>query len=576
MTKGLFVDQKTMFHHEQFLRQLMSQSADCIFFTDQDARLTMVSPPARQYFIDSPCWLEGTPVRRCISDTGLLQAYEDADAALSQGQASFHTLNPWGENEEQFALHFQGETVAEDDGTFLGCIFTFSIEKSSRQLEFEATMLINLMRNSEDLIYFKDLDSKFTCVSHSLVKRIGVRSVAEILGKSDFDFWDRACAEGFFNDEREIIRTRKPVIGKAELVARPDGTVMWGLSSKMPLIDENDNVVGIFGISKDITSQKETEQELEVTHKQLLDASRQAGMAEIATNVLHNVGNVLNSINVSILQTTETAQGLKIDNLKKIAVMLQDNADNSKFLTEDEKGKRIPEYLSLVSEELATDRNTINDELESTRGHVQHIKMIVSMQQEYATGSQVIEQVDLAKVLNDAIKMSSGSLERHRISLVREFEPGIQIMLDKHRVIQILVNLIRNAKHAVQDLDLDPRMIKVAVSQPNEETVTIKIIDNGIGISAENMVNLFNHGFSTKSKGHGFGLHSGANSAKDLGGSLTAHSDGPGKGSTFTLTLPIETVESNANPAAPILHADVETKMGILPALNNQPPVLIS
>ena len=558
-----------MFHYEQFLRQLMSQSADCIFFTDQDARLTMVSPPARQYFIDSPCWLEGTPVRRCISDTGLLQAYEDADAALSQGQASFHTLNPWGENEEQFALHFQGETVAEDDGTFLGCIFTFSIEKSSQQLEFEATMLNNLMRNSEDLIYFKDLDSNFTCVSDSMVKRIGAKSVVEVLGKSDFDFWDRACAEGFFNDEQEIIRTRKPAIGKAELVARSDGTFMWGLSSKMPLIDENNNVVGIFGISKDITSQKETEQELEATHKQLLDASRQAGMAEIATNVIHNVGNVLNSINVSISEATETARGLKIDNLKKIADMLQNNADNPKFLSEDEKGKRIPEYLSLVSEELSTNRSTINTELESAQEHLQHVKTIVSMQQQYATGSRVIEQVDLAKVLNDAIKMSSGSLERHRISLVREFEPGIQIMLDKHRVIQILVNLIRNAKHAVQDLD--PRMIKVAVSQPNEETVTIKIIDNGIGISAENMVNLFNHGFSTKSKGHGFGLHSGANSAKDLGGSLNAHSDGPGKGATFTLTLPIETVKSNANPAAPILHADAETKMGLLPAFNNQP-----
>jgi len=559
-----------MFHPEQFLRQLMSQSADCSFFTDQDARLTMVSPPARQYFIDSPCWLEGTPIHSCISDADLLKAYENAASGLSQGQTSFHEQSPWGKNEDQLALHFSGETVVEDDGTFLGCIFTFSIEKSSRQLEFEATMLINLMRNSEDLIYFKDLDSKFTCVSDSMVKRIGAKSVVEFLGKSDFDFWDRACAEGFFNDEQEIIRTRKPVIGKAELVARPDGTVMWGLSSKMPLIDENDNVVGIFGISKDITSQKETEQELEVTHKQLLDASRQAGMAEIATNVLHNVGNVLNSINVSISQTTETAQGLKIDNLKKIAVMLQNNADNPKFLTEDEKGKRIPEYLSLVSEELATDRNTINDELESTRGHLQHIKMIVSMQQEYATGSQVIEQVDLAEVLNDALKMSSGSFERHRIALVREFEPGILMMLDKHRVIQILVNLIRNAKHAVQDLDLDPRMIKVVINQPNEETVSIKIIDNGIGIPADDMVNLFNHGFSTKSKGHGIGLHSSANSAKELGGSLAAYSDGPGTGSTFTLTLPIETAKNDAMTAAPILHTDVTGNTKIPSTFTNQ------
>ena len=181
------------------------------------------------------------------------------------------------------------------------------------------------------------------------------------------------------------------------------------------------------------------------------------------------------------------------------------------------------------------------------------------MQQEYATGSQVIEEVDLAEVLDDAIKMSSGSLERHRISLVREFVPGIQIMLDKHRVMQILVNLIRNAKHAVQDMDIDSRMIKVVVNQPDKETVAIDIIDNGIGISADNMVNLFNYGFSTKSNGHGFGLHSGANSANELGGSLTVHSDGLGKGATFTLTLPNETAKNDAAAATPILHADIET-----------------
>ena len=539
----------------------MNQSANCVFFTDKDARLTMVSPPARQYFTatDNPDSLEGKSVRECISNASLLNAFENADAALSQGQISFDEVTQWDGNENLLALRFQGTKVVEDDGTFLGCIYTFALEKASQQSEFDATMLNNLMRNSEDLIYFKDLDSKFTRVSDSMVEQLGAESVEDIIGKTDFDFWEPECAEGFYNDEQEVIRTKSPVASKPEETNREGRRTAWVLTSKMPLIDENNNVVGTYGISKDISSQKAAEQELEVTHKQLLDASRQAGMAEIATNVIHNVGNVLNSINVSISQTMEIAQTLKIENLKKIADMLQENAHNPKFLTEDEKGKRIPEYLSLVSEELSTNRSTINAELESTQGYLQHVKTIVSMQQEYATGSQVIEEVDLAEVLDDAIKMSSGSLERHRISLVREFVPGIQIMLDKHRVMQILVNLIRNAKHAVQDMDIDSRMIKVVVNQPDKETVAIDIIDNGIGISADNMVNLFNYGFSTKSNGHGFGLHSGANSANELGGSLTVHSDGLGKGATFTLTLPNETAKNDAVAATPILHADIET-----------------
>ena len=555
-----------MFQSEQFLRQLMEQSTNCIFVTDKNARLTMVSPPARQYFIDSPYRIEGQLAEDCISNASLLEALKRAENALSAGQISFHELTPLGKNKDQFALRFQGNKVVEDDGTFLGCIHTFAIEKSADRQEFEAVMLKNLMRNSDDLIYFKDVDSNFTGVSDSMVDRIGAESVEQVIGKSDFDFWDAACAQGFFDDEQEIIRTRKPSIGKAELVARPDGKIMWGLSSKMPMIDENDNVVGIFGISKDITVQKETEQELELTHKRLLDTSRQAGMAEIATNVIHNVGNVLNSINVSISQTTDISRGLKIDNLKKISDMLQANVDNPKFLTEDEKGKRIPEYLSMVAEELAKDRSTIEKELESTRCHLQHVKMIVAMQQEYATASQIIEEVDLADVLEDAIKMSSGSFERHRIKLTREFDSGIPMMLDKHRVMQILVNLIRNAKHALQDTEQDAPMLKIAVVRPDDETVTIEISDNGIGISPDNILKLFNHGFSTKSNGHGFGLHSCGNSAKELGGSLTAHSEGLGKGATFKLTLPDKPVENNAIAAAPILHADVNSNTSGFPS----------
>ncbi len=546
---------------EKFSSQLMSLSASSIFFTDQDGRLTMVSNAAKDHFGSGLCRLEGRPVSEGISDSRLLNAFENAQAALSQGQISFHELTPWDEDNGQSTLRFQGNKVVDEDGSLLGYAYKFSIEATSRRLEFEETMFSNLMRNSQDLIYFKDLNSRFTRVSDSMVERLGADSVDDIVGKCDFDFWDHKCAEGFYKDEQEIIRSRKPLIGKAEQEVRSDGKLTWVLSSKMPLIDEFNNVTGIYGISKDITNQKETEQELENTHKKLLDASRHAGMAEIATNVIHNVGNVLNSINVSISQTMDISRGLKIKNLAKVAELIEQHADEPNFLSENEKGKRIPEYLAMISEELSKDQRDIESELESTKRHLQHVKTIVSMQQEYATANCVIERVDVADVLEDAIGMSSGSLERHRITLVRDFEPGVVVMLDKHRVMQILVNLIRNAKHAVQEIDLIERIIKIGVSQFDDQSVSIAITDNGVGISAENMVNLFNHGFTTKKTGHGFGLHSGANSAKELGGSLTAHSDGPGKGATFKLTLPLESCHSEPSATAPILHSEAEAKM---------------
>ncbi|MDA8563956.1 hypothetical protein N9L06_05835, partial [Mariniblastus sp.] len=166
-----------MFQSTQFLHQLIQQSTSCIFVTDKDARLTMVSPPARQYFIDSPYRIEGQPVEECVSNACLLKTLQNAETALSEGQISFHELTPWGENREQFGLRFQGNKVVENDGTFLGCIYTFAIEKPSNRQEFETIMLKNLMKNSDDLIYFKDLESKFTGVSDSMVDRIGVDSV---------------------------------------------------------------------------------------------------------------------------------------------------------------------------------------------------------------------------------------------------------------------------------------------------------------------------------------------------------------------------------------------------------------
>ena len=548
-----------MNNSEKFLHQSLNLLGGCVFFTDPDGRLTVVSDQARQYFIDNQQPMEGMPAAETISNAQLSNAFQNALKALNGGQISFHELAPWDEAGDQFTLLFKGSKVVDNNGTLLGYVFVFSIDSTSQRLKFEETMLRNLMQGSQDMIYFKDLNSRFTYVSDSMATRLGASSVDELLGNCDFDFFDQECAEGFYRDDQEVIRTKKPLNSKAERAETAGGEKGWVLTSKMPLMDENNNVVGTYGISKDITRQKETEQELEYTHKKLLDASRHAGMAEIATNVIHNVGNVLNSINVAISQTTEISQGMKIGNLRKVADLLARHSDEPNFLSENEKGKRIPGYLSLIAEELSKEQRDIEAELSATERHLQHIKMIVSMQQEYATANCVIERVDIAEVLEDAIGMSSGSLERHRITLVRDFDSGIAVMLDKHRVMQILVNLIRNAKHAVQEIELVERVIKITALQTDNQFVSISISDNGVGITAENLVNLFNHGFTTKKDGHGYGLHSGANSAKELGGTLTAHSDGPGKGATFNLTLPVASSPTDVVESAPILHAEADT-----------------
>jgi signal transduction histidine kinase len=133
--------------------------------------------------------------------------------------------------------------------------------------------------------------------------------------------------------------------------------------------------------------------------------------------------------------------------------------------------------------------------------------------------------------------MTAGTLARHNIKVVRDFGSLPPIYTDKHRVLQILVNLIRNANHACDESGRDDKEIVLQTTSIGDR-VKISITDNGIGVPPENLTRIFNHGFTTRKDGHGFGLHSGALTAKELGGSLTVYSNGPGLGATFTLELP--------------------------------------
>ncbi len=134
--------------------------------------------------------------------------------------------------------------------------------------------------------------------------------------------------------------------------------------------------------------------------------------------------------------------------------------------------------------------------------------------------------------------MNIDVLGQHGVEIIREFADVPPFNTDKHRVLQILVNLLRNAKHACQDSERTDKRLTVRITNEGDR-IRVSVNDNGIGIPPENLTRIFNHGFTTKKDGHGFGLHSGALAATELGGSLTAHSDGAGCGATFTLELPV-------------------------------------
>jgi PAS domain S-box-containing protein len=409
----------------------------------------------------------------------------------------------------------------------------------SHYLSIDRALVAAFLQNVPEHVYFKDRESRFITASASQMRALGCQTVEDLQGHTDFDFFNIDHAMRAFEDEQRIIRTGQPMIGKLENETWPNGTVTWVLTSKLPLRDEQGEIIGTFGISKDVTKEKETEFALERAQRDLVDSSRLAGMAEVATGVLHNVGNVLNSLNVSASVLAAGFKESKIENLGKITALLKDHAaDLGAFMTEDPKGRKIPEYLESLARHSLAERDRLLTEAESLQRNVDHIKEIVAMQQSYATMVSIIEPLDPVTLMEDSLRMNLGALARHSVNVARDFKPTPQILAEKAKVLQILVNLIRNAKYAADDGGRDDKTVTLRIEPGDEGRVRLIVADNGVGIPAENLTRIFGHGFTTRVGGHGFGLHSSANAAREMKGSLTVHSDGLGTGAAFTLELP--------------------------------------
>ena len=291
-------------------------------------------------------------------------------------------------------------------------------------------------------------------------------------------------------------------------------------------------------IARDISAQKKARKELEDLHKQLLETSRMAGMAEVATGVLHNVGNVLNSVNVSATLVMDQVRKSKTASLAKAVQLLNAHKEDvGEFLTNDPKGRQLPAFFEALSEQLSREQAVFAKETQALQRNIEHVNLIVAMQQSFAKVSGALESVPLHELVEDALRMSSGALARHHIEVVRHFEAVPPVLVDRHKVLQILVNLVSNARQALDHRNKERRLILRVKSVDNR--VRVEVTDNGAGIAPENLTRIFQHGFTTKKTGHGFGLHSGANAAKEMGGSLTVQSDGPGTGATFILELPV-------------------------------------
>jgi two-component system, LuxR family, sensor kinase FixL len=279
--------------------------------------------------------------------------------------------------------------------------------------------------------------------------------------------------------------------------------------------------------------------ELRDTQRALVEASRKAGMADVATSVLHNIGNVLNSANVSARLLSEQVKKSPRGGLSKALALLSAQPKPGAFLDEDERGKKLLPYLSLLDEKLTEEHVALSEELSALGRHIEHLKAVVNDQLAAARNRHqklVLEHVPLDELVRDAVELSEVK-NRPGVTLVYELE-SFSIEIDRHKFTQVLVNLVRNASDSLLSA-ARPGVITLRTFRTQDGRALISVEDTGVGVSEEHKGLIFNHGFTTKETGNGYGLHHSACVAIELGGTLSCLSRGVGMGATFTLELPL-------------------------------------
>jgi PAS domain S-box-containing protein len=410
----------------------------------------------------------------------------------------------------------------------------------SDQLARERKRVMEILNNVPAIVF-----------EHSMVDDAGCRFVNQFVEKmlgftpeewmADPEFWRSRVHPEDREKLPELVSTQFTPETNFSTVYRwvtKDGRVVWGETYVTPATDGNGNITGIRGVTVDITERKNAEAELARMNLKLLSASRHSGMAEVATNVLHNVGNVLNSVNISHAVVSDQVRKSGIANLTQVVRMINEHGnDLGAFLTQDPVGRKLPQFLEKLSSWLEQEQSATLTELGTLGKSIEHMKQIITTQQSYAMGG-VHETVPVEDLAESAIQITGVGLPQHRIEIVREYGELPMVNMEKDKVMQILVNLLSNARHAIVDTDCPDRRIVVSTSR-EDQRINIAVHDTGVGIEPENLQRVFEYGFTTKKDGHGFGLNSSQIAAREMGAEIIAESPGIGKGATFTLKLPL-------------------------------------
>jgi len=439
-------------------------------------------------------------------------------------------------------------------------------QRAGKALQESEARFREIFESAQDVIFSEDLEGRITSMNPRIQQVLGL-SPEDFIGKTFIEIVDNLLPD--FNEplhefwKQKVLAIQKPqdVYQKETSMPVPSGENLILLMTFSGIFREG-KLVGYLGIARDITESvklkkaleeysvnleqlvAERTRELEATYSKLAESARQAGMAEMAAGVLHNLGNAINSIGVRLEMVRAHICDCPMEKVLRAVEFLEQHQDRLvDFFREDPKGKQVLPYLKELAVTTQPVRAQMRETVEFVRGKVQHIAEIISVEQRYHRPGQLTEPADLNQVIRESFSLVQDSLQRRGVHVEQDLAELPLLNLDRSQTIQVVFNLLKNAAEALEKNPEGERRLRVQSRFQEEPApgLVMTVEDNGVGIRPENLPRLFEFGFTTRANrgGHGFGLHASANYIQSAGGRIEAASPGPGQGSVFRVFLPL-------------------------------------
>lgn len=546
--------QKRLAKSEEKYKILVENTGAIVMHLSLGGVILFVNQSGARFFDSEPMELIGKSILETSQFFKSKYKFRARDLVQTGEGATYKDLVdlPAGE----FWLVSNYQPVKDENESIVAVQITAQDITDYKEAEEELERLSMILEATSDFVCICNPDTSVQYINSAGKEMVGISAEANLVNLELKDFHPR-WAMKIINSEGIPGAIDKSTWSGETALLLADGSEIPTSEVITAHRSDTGKLQYISTIARDITQHKESEKKLKVYQEQLekliskrtielkevqgqlIEKAAKAGVAEIAAGTLHNVANLLNSIKTSSNAIDAVVEHSAFSGFMKANDLLKANLnDLPTFFSPDNKGEKLIQYYLKVEESLQEESRSIKQELKRLNEKIDVISDVIAAQQSYAGVTSLTEPYSLITIVEDAVRLEAGLIDRYSISIVKKYQEIGPALIQKTKLIHVLVNLINNARDAMLQMPKDQRTLTFTIEEANNEAI-LKVTDTGKGINEEHLGKIFTHGFTTKKDGHGFGLHSSASFVDEMGGKIWVESEGEGKGATFMIQLPL-------------------------------------